>query len=94
MFWRSTDEYLSVSLCGDTASSLGSDYLADSSETVSRMDLEFNRMLRTGLEGMPGNRGSFQLHQALFFPVDSIEVLKFSNEGSESEWKQPLRIPF
>lgn len=42
----------------DTASSLGSEYLADGSEAVSGMDLDFDWMLRTSLEDMPGNWGN------------------------------------
>lgn len=42
----------------DTTSSLGSDYLADGSEAVSGMDLDFDWMLRTSLEDMSGNWGN------------------------------------
>ncbi|KAJ0106945.1 hypothetical protein J7T55_011040 [Diaporthe amygdali] len=58
MSFRSADEEWPVRLRGDTASSLGSEYLADSSEAVSGMDLDFDWMLRTSLEGMPGNWGN------------------------------------
>lgn len=55
MSFRSADEEWPVR---DTTSSLGSDYLADSSEAVSGMDLDFDWMLRTSLEDMPGNWGN------------------------------------
>lgn len=61
MSFRSADEEWPVQrVRGDTASSsLGSDYLVDgSSEAVSGMELDFDWMLRTSLEGMPGNWGN------------------------------------
>lgn len=58
MSFRSADEEWPVRLRGDTASSLGTEYLADGSEAVSGMELDFDWMLRTSLEDMPGNWGN------------------------------------
>ena len=65
---RSADEEWPARLRGDTASSLGSDYLVDGSEAITGMDFDFDWMLRTSLDDMPGNWGNI-------FSVPSGHVL-------------------
>lgn len=59
MSFRSADEEWPARLGGnDSESSLGSEYLAEGSDVVSGMDLDFDWMLKTSLEDMPGNWGN------------------------------------
>lgn len=55
---RSAGEECPVRLRGDIATSLGSDYLVDGGDAATGMDFDFDWMLRTSLEDMPGNWGN------------------------------------
>lgn len=55
MSLRPANEERPVQLCGDTVSSLGINCLADSSEVVSGMGVDFYWMFRMSLVGIPEN---------------------------------------